>query len=212
MRFWPIPILLMATGLTAPLQAQDPHFGIALNLAFPTGEFRNKTYPPTSTVNTTQTEGYDIGLGGQFTISFPVDPKVAIRMNFGGQTTDGTNTAPGEDTINLQHQMYSLGGEVQVFPGTGSAYRHQGTYVLGGVSADFERFDRSFGTPNVDFTATTRKSRMGGTIGVGHSFGYDAFGRFTLEGVFHKTLSGNRSSAGDPPSTDFVKLSCGWMF
>jgi aryl-alcohol dehydrogenase-like predicted oxidoreductase len=73
-----------------------------------------------------------------------VDPKVAIRMNLGGQSTNGSNTAPGFDRINLQHQLFSLGGEVQVFPGTGSAYRHQGTYLLGGVSADFERFDRSF--------------------------------------------------------------------
>lgn len=210
MRFW--PLLLIATGLTPPLHAQDPHFGFSLNLGFPTGDFRNKTYPPTGTVTTTQTEGYDVGLGGQFTISFPVDPRVAIRMNIGGQSTDGTNTASGYDRINLQHQMFSLGGEVQVFPGIGSAYRHKGTYLLGGVSADFERFDRSFGSPNVDFTDTTRKSRMGGTLGIGHSFGYDAFGRFTLEGVFHKTLSGNNIDAGDPPSTDFVKLSLGWVF
>ena len=210
MRFWPITLLLIGTGLAA--QAQEPHFGFALNLGFPTGDFRNKTYPPTGAVTTPQTEGYDLGLGGQFTISFPVDPKVAIRMNFGGQSTDGTNSAPGYDRINLRHQMFSLGGEVQVFPGSGSAFRHQGTYLLGGVSADFERFDRSFGTPNVDFTVSTRKSRMGGTLGVGHAFGYDAFGRFALEGAFHKTLSGNNLSAGDPPSSDFVKLSFGWVF
>lgn len=212
MRFWPIPILLATVGLTAPLQAQDPHLGFSLNLGFPTGDFRNKTYPPSSQVATPQSEGYDVGLGGQFTISVPVDPKVAIRLNLGGQVTDGTNAAAGFDRINLRHQLFSVGGEVQVFPGTGSAYRHLGTYVLGGVSADFERFDRSFGTPNVDFTDTTRKSRMGGTLGLGHSFGSDAFGRFTLEGAFHKTLSGNNTSAGDPPSTDFVKLSLGWVF
>jgi hypothetical protein len=212
MRFWTLSVLLITTGFAPTLQAQDPHFGLALNLGFPTGDFRSKTYPATGSGTVTQTDGYDLGLGGQFTISFPVDPKVAIRMNLGGQTTDGTNTASGEPTINLRHQMFSLGGEVQVFPGMGSAFRHQGTYLLGGVSADFERFDRSFGTPNVDFTDTTRKSRMGGTVGVGHSFGYDSFGRFTMEGVFHKTLSGNNLSAGDPPSTDFVKLSFGWIF
>ena len=211
MRIWPFSVLLIVAGLTPTLQAQDPHFGFALNLGFPTGDFRNKTYPPSGGLGA-QTEGYDVGLGGQFTISVPVDPKVAIRMNIGGQTTDGTNTVPGEETINLRHQMFSLGGEVQVFPGAGSAYRHQGTYLLGGVSADFERFDRSFGNPNVDFTDTTRKSRLGGTLGIGHSFGSDAFGRFTLEGAFHKTLTGNDSNAGDPPSTDFVKLSLGWVF
>lgn len=212
MRFWPIPILIAATGLTPPLLAQEPHFGFGLNLGFPTGDFRSRTYPPTADVTSPQKEGYDVGLGGQFTISFPVDPKVAVRMNIGGQTTDGSNTASGYDTINLQHQLFSVGGELQVFPGSGSAYRHQGTYLLGGVSADFERFDRSFGHPNWDDTDTTRKSRMGGTVGIGHSFGYDAFGRFTLEGAFHKTLSGNDVGAGDPPSTDFVKVSFGWVF
>lgn len=212
MRFWPLAPVFVVIGLTAPLQAQAPHLGLSLNLGFPTGDFRNKTYPPADTVLVPQTEGYDVGIGGQFTLSFPVDQQVALRLNIGGQTTDGTNTAPGEDTIQLRHQLFSLGGEVQVFPGSGSAYRHQGTYLLGGVSADFERFDRSFGTPNVDFTDTTRKSRLGGTVGLGHSFGVDALGRFTMEAAYHKTLTGNSSSAGDPPSTDFVKVSLGWVF
>ncbi len=212
MRIWTIPLLLIATGLSLALQAQEPHFGVSLNLGFPTGDFRSKTYPATGPGTVTQTEGYDVGFGGQFTISFPVDQKVAIRMNLGGLVTDGTNTAAGFDRINLRHQLYSVGGELQVFPGTGSAYRHEGTYLLGGVSADFERFDRSFGTPNLDFTDSTRKSRLGGTLGIGHSFGYDTFGHFTLEGAFHKTLSGNHTNAGDPPSTDFAKLSLGWVF
>jgi hypothetical protein len=212
MRFWPISMLLVATGLTPLLQAQEPHFGFSLNLGFPTGDFREKTYPPAGTVTSTQTEGYDPGFGGQFTVSFPVAPQVALRMNLGGQTTNGTNTVPNEETIHLQHELFSLGGEIQVFPGPGSAYRHRGTYLLGGVSADFERFDRSFGTPNVDFTDTTRKSRLGGTFGIGHSFDYGTFGRFTLEGAFHKTLSGNHTSAGDPPSTDFVKMTIGVVF
>ena len=33
-----------------------------------------------------------------------------------------------------------------------------------------------------------------------------------MEGAYHKTLSGNDSSAGDPPSTDFAKVSLGWVF
>jgi hypothetical protein len=212
MRFCSMAMLLIVAGVAPTLAAQEPHFGFALNLVFPTGAFRNTTYPPTSQFPATQTEGYDLGLGGQFTISFPVDPKVAIRLNFGGQTTDGSNTAPGYDRINLRHEMFSLGGEMQVFPGMGSAYRHQGTYLLGGLSADFERFDRSFGDPDWDYTDTTRKSRLGGDLGIGHSFGYSGGGRFTLEGVFHKTLTGNSLSAGDPPSTDFAKLSLGWVF
>jgi len=212
MRFWSTSLLLAAAGLAPALQAQEPHFGFGINLAFPTGGFRSTTYPADSVVTTPQTEGYDVGFGGQFTISFPVDPKVAVRLNIGGQSTDGTNTAPGYDRINLQHQLFSVGGDLQVFPGTGSAYRHQGTYLLGGLSADFERFDRSFGTPNWDETDSTRKSRLGGTLGVGHSFGYGGFGRFTLEGSYHKTLSSHDMAAGDPPATDFAKVSLGWVF
>lgn len=211
MRYRPMLSLMLTAGLATTLQAQDPHFGFGLNLVFPTGGFRDTTYPPTPEVTSPQHEGYDLGLGGQFTISFPVEPNVALRMNVNGQTTDGTNTAAGYDTIHLKHRMVSLGGEVQVFPGSG-AFRHQGTYLLGGLSADFERFDRSFGDPNLDYTETSRKSRMGGTVGVGHSFGYSGAGHFTVEGVYHKTLTGNDESAGDPPSTDFVKVAFGYVF
>jgi len=49
-------------------------------------------------------------------------------------------------------------------------------------------------------------------VGIGHSFGYDAGMRFNLEATFHKTLTGNDVGAGDPPSTDFVKLGFGWVF
>jgi hypothetical protein len=213
MRYWTIPLLLAAAGFAPALPAQEPHFGFGINLAFPTGDFRSSSFPSAVQPGVRQTDRYDVGFGGQFTISFPVDPKVAVRMNIGGQTTEGTNTEPGySDRINLEHQLFSLGGELQVFPGAGSAYRHQGTYLLGGVSADFERFDRSYGTPNWDDTASTRKSRLGGTLGIGHSFGYGGFGRFTLEGSYHKTLSGHDVAAGDPPATDFARASFGWVF
>ncbi len=212
MRYRSLSLVMLAAGFTSALQAQDPHFGFGLNLVFPTGAFHSTTYPPSAEVAATQHEGYDLGLGGQFTISFPVDPKVALRLNVGGQTNEGSNTATGYDTINLKHRMFSLGGDVQVFPGNGSAYRHQGTYLLGGLSADFERFDRSFGDPNLDYTETSRKSRLGGSVGLGHSFGYSGAGHFTVEGVYHKTLTGNDKSAGEPPSTDFMKVSLGFVF
>ncbi len=211
MRYRSMLSLMLAAGLAPVLQAQDPHFGFGLNILFPTGDFRDTTYPASAEVTAPQHEGYDLGLGGQFTVSFPVDPNVAVRLNVSGQATKGTNTAAGYDTINLKHRMFTLGGDVQLFPG-GGAFRHQGTYLLGGLGADFERFDRSFGDPDWDYTETSRKSRLGGSLGVGHSFGYSSVGHFTMEGIYHKTLTGNDEGAGDPPSTDFVKVSLGFVF
>jgi len=207
-----IPALLALVGAGSTLQAQQPRLGVGLNLILPTGGFRSTTYPPTTSVLVNQNEGYDVGLGGQFTISFPVDPKLAFRMNFGIQATEGSNTAAGYDKINLRHVMYSLGGDLQIF--TQSAYRHRGTYFLAGLAADFERFDRSFDNfsnwyADVD---STRKSRLGGNFGIGHTFGFDAGTRFTLEATYHKTLSGNDTANSEPPSTDFVRISFGCVF
>jgi len=206
--------LILASGGT--LRAQSPHMGFSLNLLFPTGDFNNKSYPPyyspsAGYVIPTQKEGYDVGLGGTFYLSFPVDRSLALRMSFSGAANNGTNTAPGEATINLRHSEFNLGGEFEIFP-NGTAYRHRGLYFLAGVSADFEQFDRSFGDPLYDYTDTTRKSRMGAIGGIGHSFGYDAGARFTLEFTFHKTITGNNAAAGDPPSTDYLKLGLGWVF
>ncbi|HEY3399953.1 MAG TPA: hypothetical protein VGK03_04920 [Geothrix sp.] len=206
--------LLLASG--AALQAQSPHMGFSLNLLFPTGDFASKTYSPyyspsAGYVIPAQKETYDVGIGGSFTVSFPVDRTLAIRLNLSGSAENGTNRAPGETTINLRHSQFNLGGDLQIFP-QGTAFRHRGLYFVTGLSADFEQFDRSFGDPLYDYTDTTRKSRLGGSIGIGHSFGYDAGARFTLEATFHKTLTGNDVNAGDPPSTDFVKVGFGWVF
>lgn len=195
--------------LTAPLlQAQEAHVGFGLNLGFPTGGFRNTTYANT---NGTATEGYDVGLGGQFTVSVPVAPMAAIRFNLNGMTTNGSITQPNDDKINLQHSILSVGGDFQVFM-SGSALRHRGSYLILGLAADFERFDRSFGDPNVDYTVTERKSRAGGNLGFGHSFGMGGGMRFTLETTFHKTLTGNNEDRYEPPSTDFVRVGFGWVF
>ena len=217
MRRMMLPALVALIGAGSTLSAQQPHFGAAFNLVLPTGDFNSKTYPPNGSVLVDQNEGYDTGFGGQLTISFPVDPKLAIRVNFGGQVTDGTNTAPGYDKINLRHTMFSLGGDLQIF--TESAYRHRGTYFIAGLSADFERFERSFGNFDSNYYGdyyddvdTTRKSRMGANFGIGHAFGYNAGLRFTLEGTFHKTLTGNDTAKNDPPNTDFVRISFGCVF
>jgi hypothetical protein len=206
--------LILVSGTA--LKAQSPHMGLSLNLLFPTGPFASTTYPAyySSSAGYTippQKETYDVGLGGSFTVSFPVDRSLAIRLNLSGSAENGTNRAPGETTINLRHSQFNLGGDLQIFP-QGTAYRHRGLYFVAGLSADFEQFDRSFGDPQYDYTDTTRKSRLGGSLGLGHSFGYDAGLRFTMEATFHKTLTAHDVEAGDPPSTDFVKLGFGFVF
>ena len=214
----------LATLLTLPLilvsgtalKAQSPHVGFSLNLLFPTGAFASTTYPGYYSVSAGRTipaqkETYDVGLGGSFTVSFPVERALAIRLNLSGSAENGTNRAPGETTINLRHSQFNLGADLQIFP-QGTAYRHRGLYFVTGLSADFEQFDRSFGDPQYDYTDTTRKSRLGGSLGIGHSFGYDAGMRFTMEATFHKTLTAHDVDAGDPPSTDFVKLGFGFVF
>jgi len=206
--------LLLVSG--AALRAQSPHVGFSLNLMIPTGDFASRTYPAyyspsAGYIIPPQKETYDVGLGGSFTVSFPMDRNLAIRLNLSGSAENGTNRAPGEATINLRHSQFNLGGDLQIFP-QGTAFRHRGLYFVAGLSADFEQFDRSFGDPLYDYTDTTRKSRMGGSLGIGHSFGYDAGMRFTLEATYHKTLTSHDVDAGDPPSTDFVKVGFGFVF
>jgi hypothetical protein len=210
--------LILASG--SALRAQSPHMGFSLNLVFPTGEFASKSY---GSIDTTtglpyvEKETYDVGLGGSFTVSFPMDRNLAIRLNISGSAENGTNRAAGYTTINLRHSQFNLGGDLQIFP-QGTAFRHRGLYFVAGLSADFEQFDRSFGDLSSNYyynnynVDTTRKSRLGGSLGIGHSFGYDAGMRFTMEATFHKTLTGNDVNAGDPPSTDFVKLGFGFVF
>ena len=210
--------LILASG--SALMAQSPHVGFSLNLLFPTGEFASKSYQSidsTTGLPFTEKETYDVGLGGSFTVSFPVDRTLAIRLNLSGSSENGTNRAPGYTTINLRHSQFNLGGDLQIFP-QGTAFRHRGLYFVAGLSADFEQFDRSLGDLNSNYyyndynVDTTRKSRLGGSLGIGHSFGYDAGLRFTMEATFHKTLTAHDVSAGDPPSTDFVKLGFGFVF
>jgi hypothetical protein len=211
-----IPLILVSGSA---LKAQSPHYGLSLNLTLPTGAFNSTTYPPyTSPFNqggaldAPQRETYDVGLGGSFTASFPTDRTLAIRLNLGYTSETGTNSAPSYPNANLQHSMFSVGGDLQIFP-QGGAYRHRGLYFLAGLSADFEQFSFSQGSdPNYFPDSSASKSRLGGTIGLGHTFGYDAGMRFNLEATFHKTLTGHDVGAGDPPSTDFVKLGFGVVF
>lgn len=215
MRILQLSALVIALGASPALMAQDPHWGFGINLGFPTGDFRSKTYAPTPDVPVEQLDGYDVGLGGQMTISFPVDPTFAIRMNFNAMSTSGTSTAAGYADQTLKHELVGIGGEMQFFLNAG-ALRHRGTFLLLGASADFERFDRSDGSTwdwwGDTATSTTRKSRLAGTAGIGHSFGYGGGARFNLEVTFHKTLTGNDIARKEPPSSDFMKVSFGWVF
>ena len=215
MRILKLSALALTLGATSALMAQDPHLGFGINLGFPTGDFRSKTYPPTGDISTEQTDGHDVGIGGQMTVSFPVDPTFAIRLNFNVMSTSGTNTAAGYQDLTLKHELFGIGGDMQFFL-NGGALRHRGTYLLLGASADFERFDRTADSTwdwwGDNSTDTTRKSRLGGTAGIGHSFGYGAGSRFNLEVTFHKTLSGNDTARHEPPSADFMKVSFGWVF
>ena len=214
--------LILASG--SALKAQSPHIGLSLNLIAPTGGFASRTYPAyydTLAARTipAQQETYDVGLGGSFTVSFPMDRNLAIRLNLSSSAENGTNRAPGETTINLRHSQFNLGGDLQIFP-QGTAFRHRGLYFVVGLSADFEQFDRSYGDLQSSYyyynnyytVDTTRKSRLGASGGIGHSFGYDSGTRFTLEATYHKTLTGNDVNAGDPPSTDYVKIGFGFVF
>jgi len=213
-----IPTLLALAGTGPALHAQQPRMGVALNLVLPTGDFNGNK--GVDGFGYEYSQGYDPGLGAQFTMSFPVDPKLAIRLNFGGQVTNGTyHDDVGK--LNLRHSMLSIGGDLQIF--TRSAYRHRGTYFLAGISADFERFEISAGSfddglyDGYDIDST-RKSRMGGNFGVGHTFGYDAGMRFTMEATYHTSLTGRDldTSTMDTlivaKSTDFVRLSFGVVF
>jgi len=212
-----VATLLIALTLALPLAAQEPHIGVGLSLSIPTGGFSNTNYVPSGPGGVGSSEGYDTTVGGQFTVSFPVSQPLALRLDLYAQTTSGQDTAPGYASYNLQHQLFSLGGEAQYFPGAGDAYRHRGTYLLGGLSLDLENFSSSYGDPS--WTGyNVNKTRMGGLVGCGYSF--RPFGRWrtTAEIAFHKTLTGISDSA-QPPAyapaaspADFLRLTYGVVF
>jgi hypothetical protein len=207
-----VATLALVLALGGTLAAQEPHFGLGIGLSIPTGKFNSTSYSYPD--GTTSTEGYDTTLGGQFTVSFPVDQRLALRLDVYGQSTTGTDTAPALPTYNLQHDLFSLGGEAQYFPGNGDAYRHRGGYLLGGLSMDLERFRSRF----FDLDYDVNKTRLGGLVGAGYSF--RPFGRWrtNAELAFHKTLSAYDTNAqptvGNPaaPPADFVRLTYGVVF
>jgi hypothetical protein len=200
--------LLVAAAM--PLAAQAaPNFGLAINLAVPTGGFSSTTYADGSK------ETYDTTVGAQFTASFPVDRNLALRFNVSGQNFSGDWRPAGDQSMNTEDSFWSIGGEAQMFLGNGNAMRHLGAYLIGGVSVDFERFSFSVDDPSFygnDTWGAVNKTRLGGTVGMGYSWRTVGRWRWTMEGVYHGTLSNHNTDAGDPPAADFVKFSFGMIF
>ncbi len=215
-----LPALALFLALPAAAQAQSPHIGFALNLVVPTGQFSQITYPASPQSTTPAKEGYDTGLGAQFWISLPASRTLAFRFNFGGSSNDGTFDDPGDINgpihYNARQTMFSIGTDLQIFLQEG-AFSHKGSYLYGGIAADFERFDLGYGDLNSnsyyynsDIINTTRKTRLGGNFGFGHSFGYAGGVRFNMEVGYHATLQDRK--AGDPPKSDAVKIGFGLVF
>lgn len=214
MRSTLLPALALALALPAAAQAQSPHFGVALNVVVPTGEFSQTTYAISPSGTQRPKEGYDTGLGAAFWVSFPANRTLAFRLNFSGSSNDGTYDDPGVVHYNARQSMFSIGGELQIFLQEG-AFSHKGSYLFGGVAQDFERFDLGYGDLNnnyynSDIVDTTRKTRLGANFGFGHSFGYAGGMRFNMEVGYHATLQDRR--AGDPPKSDAVKIGFGVVF
>lgn len=212
-----LPAILAISAIATPLRANDPNIGFALTLGFPTGQYSSYTYERLFKNNDTGqtailhvTDSYDPGIGGQFWLSFPLDQQVAIRMNFGGMITNGSSVS-NVDRRNLRHQIWNLGADMQFF--TENAFRHRGTYFLAGVSADFERFEESkwdIPTAYPWEIETRRKNRMGGNFGIGHSFPFSSGLKFTMEGVYHKTLTGTDDRQFS--NSDFIRTNFGLVF
>jgi hypothetical protein len=213
-RILPLAVLL---ALGAPLAAQEPHFGVGLALSVPTGALDSTSYPPSGPVTSPAKESYDSTLGAQFTVSFPMDRRTAIRLDIYGESSTGTNSAPGYSSFDLRHRLLSIGGEFQVFPGMGSAERHRGGYLLGGLSLDLERFDSNQDSAYYNSSGVDR-TRLGGLVGAGFSFRPYGFWRSNVEVAYHKTLSntnaGSDAASISPgtPAADFIRFTYGIIF
>ncbi|BDU74552.1 outer membrane beta-barrel protein [Mesoterricola silvestris] len=206
MKTWILAATTLALTVGAPLAAQEPHFGLGVTVGVPTGALNSTTYAGGAT------ESYDSTLGLQFTASFPVDRSLAWRLNLSGQTFSGHVDEPGQFRVNTQDAMFSIGADAQIFVGGGNAQRHIGTYLIGGLALDLERFSSSYDDPSYYPDTVTNKSRMGLNVGIGHSMRYIGRWRWNFEATYHKTLSSHDTGAGDPPAADFIRLGAGVVF
>jgi hypothetical protein len=213
----------LALVCAGALQAQSPNFGLSIFLSVPSGNFAETKYKESifdessnDWLSIIATEGYDVGVGGNFTMSFPLQKTLAFRVGFGGMSSKGTSTTPGYETIFLRHTLFNISGEFQIF--FDDAYRHRGTYIIAGISGDFEKFERSY-DDNWDYgwddwyrdVDVERKSRLAGNVGIGHTF-YGSDIKFATEITYHSTLTNKDFNLGNPIPSDFVRISFGLVF
>jgi hypothetical protein len=221
----PRPIYLLASVLLAcPLWAQDAYMGVALTYATPQGAFANSSFPanpssgylailpgtgffPTVLMGTpATTQGYNAGVGLQVTRSVPVDRTWAIRADASMFTFSGSATAPNYPSVGLKAGLATIGCDALAFLGDGNAFQYQGTYLFGGLSLDIGMYNSAY----MDSWDTGTSTRLGATVGIGHSFKVSDYRRYSLEAAYHTTLSGTGTT--DPPSSDLISISVGMIF
>jgi hypothetical protein len=182
-------------------------FGLHAGVGIPMGDFGGRDYPAESSP-VAQSEGFDNGFGGRFTLTFPLPfRQLGFRAGVGFMSNVGSNTAPGYQDIDLTYTATGVSGELQVF--FDESYRHRGTYIFGGATLNNDAFGWSRGNYSEAFS----KVRFGGTLGLGHTFTAHGgkVGGLTLELAFHTTFTGT-GSAGDPVGADYLRLSAGYVF
>ena len=209
MRIWMLAATTLALAAGIPLAAQDVNLGLGIMVGLPTGALDSTSYPDGAT------EAYSSGLGAKFTASWPVAHALAVRLNVSGITFNGTGSAPQTYNWNVQDSMFSVGGEAEYFLPDGSAERHLGTYLVGGLHSSFERFSASNYDPGFYPATTLEKTRLAATAGLGHTFRAYRRTRWSLEAVYHKTLTGTSSNDAALvgfPASDYVELYTGFVF
>ena len=213
-----LPTLITLALAAGPLAAQEPMYGLGMVVAGPVGALNSTTYASGAA------ESYNSGLGAQFTVSWPLDRSLAVRLNLGGTTYNGTATQ-GASNWNLYDATVSFGAEAEYFLGAGNANRHLGTYLIAGLALDFERFSTSSWDPYTVSSAID-KNRLGANAGLGHTFRSYRRWCWTLEAVYHQTLTDTATNAGagafpagkytrlvpGTPASDGFKLVLGMAF
>jgi TolB-like protein len=191
----------MATQRTLRRNVTFGFYGCA---GIPVGDFGGVGIPATPDFQVPQSQGYDLGFGARFTMTFPLLSQfLAFRAGAGFAHNGGSNTAPGYPDLDLGYLAIGASGELQFF--FGESYQHRGTYIFGAAAINNETFYES------DTSYTERRMRLGATAGLGHTFSArTGGGGLTVELAYHATLSG--ADAGGPVAADYIRLGVGYVF
>jgi hypothetical protein len=143
-------------------------------------------------------------MSGRFAATFPLlSGHLGLRAIAGFAYNSGANTAHGYPDLGLGYLAVGAGGELQVF--FDESFKHRGTYVFGGAAANNETFTES------DTSFTTKKTRLGATAGLGHTFApRTGKGGWTIELAYHATISG-KDTAGTI-AADYIRVGAGYVF